>query len=876
MTEHLNNISNIAEYMKNVKKFETNLNDISKKWEQLALLSQLGSTNIDMNSAKDNFNSLSNELITHLTEETMKKVENEMSSKSQVAVDIVIRNLFERTADIGFLATDDDVRKFLLKIKDIKSKIKQHENDADDTIYRTTKMSYKKELKDIKLRFEEYVAKYSVYYDIVLFDTNGVIVAKLDDTNEIKRTQDDIIDLCKTTNDDYLETFKYHDFIPHRKKSLVYTYKVTSSNNSDEIIGFLSLCFKFRNEMENIFSNLVNHNNQECLLLLDKDGVVIASSDKYHIPVDVKLDVVMNDRFKITTFGGRRYLSKTSKTNGYEGFFGLGWLGHIMIPIDYAFDNYDEEISLEKNVLQSIMKNEHLFTKDLLNIPNKAQVIQEELDRAVWNGNVMQSDKDSNSNEFSRSILREIRHTGEHTKKTFSDSIEKLNQTIISSLLGNVSFLASLSIDIMDRNLYERANDCRWWALTSTFRELLDKGEPLTQDNLEEIESILAYINSLYTVYTNLFVFDKNGKILAVSNPKEKLFLNTRIYEDWIHDIFKLKDSSRYSVSHFDKTQLYDNKNTYIYGAAIRGENTNQIVGGIGIVFDSTPQFKDMLNDALPKDKTGMFSMFVHKDSRKIISCSDDSHNIGDILNIDEDFYKLKNGDNISKIVEYAGKYYILGARCSSGYREYKSSLDEYVNDVIAFVFIEAGNIEHIEEKNSLNHYYNYNITARDEVVEIATFYVGSKWLGVQSVEIEEAISLNHLEDPITMDDGEHHFKGTVSYKDYIISVLDIRPFINVEYSKSKPHDIILVSYNQGSTKHTIGIVVDKLGEILRVPSYNIKKLDQHLIGGGMLGESIVKPPLGDNSKGLLTILNISKIGKLDAEENHSFCNLPR
>ncbi len=36
-----------------------------------------------------------------------------MNFKSQVAIDILIRNLFERRADIGFLATDDDIRLFL-------------------------------------------------------------------------------------------------------------------------------------------------------------------------------------------------------------------------------------------------------------------------------------------------------------------------------------------------------------------------------------------------------------------------------------------------------------------------------------------------------------------------------------------------------------------------------------------------------------------------------------------------------------------------------------------------------------------------------------------------------------------------------------------
>lgn len=61
----------------------------------------------------------------------------------------------------------------------------------------------------------------------------------------------------------------------------------------------------------------------------------------------------------------------------------------------------------------------------------------------------------------------------------------------------------------MDRNLYERANDCRWWAPTSAFRQILSKPE-VTPDDAQQISDILKYINGLYTVYTNLFVYDRN------------------------------------------------------------------------------------------------------------------------------------------------------------------------------------------------------------------------------------------------------------------------------------------------------------------------------------------------------------------------------
>lgn len=67
---------------------------------------------------------------------------------------------------------------------------------------------------------------------------------------------------------------------------------------------------------------------------------------------------------------------------------------------------------------------------------------------------------------------------------------------------------------------YERANDCRWWALHSHFRSLLSS-EEITQADRQKMELILRYIHSLYTVYSKLFIFDHNGEIIASSTISE-------------------------------------------------------------------------------------------------------------------------------------------------------------------------------------------------------------------------------------------------------------------------------------------------------------------------------------------------------------------
>ena len=834
----------IIKHVEDVEKYREELGSLSSSWDMLALLGQLGDINIDIGKTKENFLNLTSTLLNHLTEEQIKKVTQEMKFKSQVVIDVLIRNLFERTADIGFLATDDDIRNF---VQNYVSKYGENATSLHDSIQK---------------RFKEYVAKYSVYFDIVLSDTKGNILVRLDDDTKVEKIEMDFVQKVLNTSEDYIETYKYHSFLPKYKKSLVYSYKVTKSNSpKSENLGVLSLCFRFTDETTGIFNNIVNKSNKECLTVLDEDGFVIASSDRDHIALGAKLPIVLNENYKLISYAGRDYVAKTCKTNGYQGFFGLNWYGHIMIPLEYAFlsDESDSNV-VDINIINSMMENEQHFSKELKEVFNKSKTIQDNLTRVIWNGNVAQSKLHSANREFSKSVLNEIGITGNKA----NSSLSNLNQTIISSILKDSEFLSSLAIDIMDRNLYERANDCRWWTLNSYFRQSLDEYSSLNYKK-DEITAILKYINGLYTVYTNLILFDKYGKVIAVSNENEEFLVGKILTQEWVEKTMTLKDTSKYCVSKFEKTNLYNNESTYIYCSAIRSLKDERVVtGGIAIVFDSTPQFNAMLNDTLPKDIngeqiSGVFALFTNRD-KQIISSTNESFEVNSYLNIEDSFFELKNAQNVSKIIELDGKYYAVGVKCSNGYREYKSRVDDYKNDVLCFVFIYIGAKDcHIFIDNSKSKFLTttkakYTPTS----VELATFYLGKRLLAVNAQNVVESISIEELQESIDMD-KTNHFKGMVLYKEKLIAVLDIRDFVNEEITDEKLTNIILVEYDKDNIEHCVGILVSSLETVSVVEQKSIQHIQNHFLGSGTLIESIVDVKHNDESR-IAMLLDIKKI----------------
>ncbi|MGZ4969773.1 MAG: chemotaxis protein CheW [Methylobacter sp.] len=835
-------------HMQAVDECREELNNLQSIWDNLTLLGQLSGTGTDMNGTRQSFQKLTGSLLNQLASETLRKCVLEMTSKAQVAIDILVRNLFERTADIGFLATDDDICAVLREANSLKGKYSR-KSDLEASLSR------------LRGRFSEYLSKYSVYSDVVLLDAGGEILVRLKDYDGIESTQHPLLKLSLETSDGYVETFDHIDFLPDETCSLVYSFRVVDTDNT--ALGVLCLCFRFENELKGIFADLVAEEDWSVITLLNSDGQVIASSDIHHVPLGATLAPVLDREYRILRFAGQEYLASTRCSSGYQGYAGPRWYAHVMLPLQHAFNRDSSGLlkNIPQDTLDSIMERSQLFGESLRSIPQQADRIQRELNRSVWNGNVRQcrfgQGKDTG---FSKILLWEISNTGARTQSVFQRSIANLHETVVSSVLEDSHFQASLAIDIMDRNLYERANDCRWWALTSSFREILAE-KVVSESGKERISSILAYINSLYTVYTNLVVFDVDGRIIAVSNPEEKSLVGQTVGEEWQRHVLMLADSQGYAVSDFTETRFYQGRHTYIYGAAIRDPEGARVVGGIGIVFDSAPQFSAMLRDALPKNADGQidsssFGIFVSRNGY-VLACSDDRFNPGDKLPVSSSLCNLAPGEEITGVISLNDHYYAVGAHASSGYREYKSASDSYKNEVVALVGKElcfiTKNKEETEEvacptiRSDRGH--------AEATVEIATFRLGGEWFGIRANQILEAVDTTN----ITPAPGAGaDCIGYLIYEKLPIPVFDIRNMVcavkdGAEPINRKSQQAMVIEKNADTR---FGVIADVLGEIPEVLESRLNSLPAVIGGGALLADAAIAPENPDEECLLLVLSN--------------------
>ena len=381
------------------------------------------------------------------------------------------------------------------------------------------------------------------------------------------------------------------------------------------------MSFNFQQEMKGIFASHGDPSGRSVMLLLDAQHRVIASSDEGWMPLGLTVPVNREGRAGAFIHQGRFYLIATHASPGYQGYPGpTGWLGQVMMPLDVAFDQSGSASTdaLPPALLQGLLSHAGTFCPPLHDIMVAAQRIQ----RIVWNGQVMTAGSERDMSQL-KTVLEQISETGHRSSKLFRESIDALYQTVLGTGLTQAGYTARLLVDLLDRNLYERADDCRWWALNPQLREGMAAPDA---NACASMAQVLDYINSLYTVYTRLYLYNAQGAILVSTGTP--LPDGARVTPDTLAKVMALTDTQHYHVEGFGPHPLYADAATYVYHAAIRHpQDPKRVIGGIGLVFDSAPELRAMLDGAVSR-KTDTHALFVSPQGRVLASTHPD-HPVG-------------------------------------------------------------------------------------------------------------------------------------------------------------------------------------------------------------------------------------------------------
>lgn len=827
--------------MDSVNSHRETLQRLQDNWDHLTLLGQMSGIAADITATGEAFKSLSGQLLNTLAHRLLDNVVQQLQGKAQVAIDILVRNLFERTADVGFLATDTTVRQTLC------AGLPGHEVQAI-----------------LAARFKAYVAKYSVYDDVIVLGTDGRVLARLDTATQATHCQHAFLTTTLGGQQAFVESFDHMDVLDGRRGLM---YAAPIRDERARVLGALALSFRLDDEMAGIFRHLIQNDPFQLLLLCDARGDVIGSSDAFRIPLGTRLALDPNKPgHQCVCFAGRLYLAVITHASGYQGYMGPGWLGCALIPLENAFDATLSCMAKLGGCASSqpgdaqgtqAIDASAFFDESLQAIPRQAQQIQKGLERSVWNWELHtrhQSDnREANNNRFAAALLQQVGLTGERIRHVFEQAIAELGESVAASVLRDATFRASLAIDIMDRNLYERANDCRWWSLDGSLREALARRDAATQRKACEV---LTHINSLYTVYTRLVLLDAQGEVVAMSGADAPSWLGRTLDMPWLRSATHLSDHQAWVKSGFEPSPLYEGRHTYVYAAAVHGD-TGKALGTIAIVFDGEPQFAAMLQDTVHAEDKRMHALFVTRGGTVVASTSE-RFKAGDTSPVPATLWAtLPAGQSLGHVVHIDGIPHAVGISMAAGYREYRGACTGKSDDVLALLLQPIRQPQaQASPDTTASRVVMPPARQSDSDRTLASFMCGGQHLGLDADSVIEAMAPR----PLTAIPGAPaYLAGLLLHQGKMLPVMNLRVLRGHGPDQTEGAHRMLVVCSSGDG-FRFALLVDELAGIIKVPAHAQHPLPEGMDRFDPTAEGIVRGQAHGPHSAMMIVLDTKRL----------------
>lgn len=548
-------------------------------------------------------------------------------------------------------------------------------------------------------RLEDINASYTLYRDLVVTDSFGFIIANSNVDNRLSLlgvrvnqeewfikameskdgTQYAVGDLCCSVVE------------PSFDASLIYSAAVRENgDNLGRALGAMGIFFDFQGEAQMILDDYMPCDAEGSLLdgwysfFTDQYGMIIGSSDMAVLPIGSYAHLprkhrMLNPGQRINdylVFEGVESAIFTSKTDGYLEYPGLGWNSHFVVPKSAVFNQV-----LDTD--RSLLRPDELLNSSIIPSVNKETYIKiqddkESIQLISLNGIVFAS-KLGKRGVALGPIFDQITKTGDFA----TSMMEKLlAEMAVGELQMNLRALENSSkqaIDLIDRNLFERAADIRWWSTDQYFWSAL---ESPGADAFEAASKRLKVINASYTLYRNLVLADGNGDIVACSRLEmrnELSKLNVSDHE-WFQSGMRTTNSHEYAVQDVVDSPLERTKNRsliYVGGVRRGGAREGEAMGVLGIMFDWDTEAKIILRTCLPSAHDGSpiigaAAFYTNKDGRIIETTDPENFPVGSMASLPSEHRSLQKGESASGLLVQTGTRYLIGSSRTQGYREYE------------------------------------------------------------------------------------------------------------------------------------------------------------------------------------------------------------
>lgn len=616
-------------------------------------------------------------------------------STAKIKIDMIERNLLERTCDVRWWALEKAFWECITQANAAVAKAGR--GKGAERAARERSAGFDEMVEHACTRLEDIRSSYTLYRDLVIVDLKGTVIA-----NSNARRRGQVIGLDVSSEPWFRQALQtkdgtdYHvqdvsrSVVEDEEDALIYSTAIRAGGEeSGTAIGVMGVFFDFGGECQMILNDyLPKDDTGETLegwfsFFTNAAGRVICSSDLHFIPTGTTPDLPRSHRslsqpgeFHVSTgmFGGSPSLLVSHKTAGFNEYKGLNWTSHLVVPVPAMFER--PPVQNDYGISPKELMNSRLIPEINRQTYREIQRNKGDIQLISINGIVLATDLGKLGKSF-MPIFDQITETGSSTTGMMEVLLSEMSSDMLQQNLKALENLSKQAIELIDRNLFERAADVRWWSTDHVFWNALKSPSPTS---FEHASKRLGIINASYTMYRDLVIADTNGRIVASSKLENRDRLEGMSVSDqaWFRQGIQISKSTQFGVQDVTKTELESHDTSLIYSGGILqdGMRSGKAIGVLGILFDWENQVHPILEECLPRIKGevvhGGAAFYVNRDRLVIATTDAVNFPVGTVVNIPAENTNLKDGQSASGIFTANGNKYVLGSSRSSGYREYK------------------------------------------------------------------------------------------------------------------------------------------------------------------------------------------------------------
>ena len=196
-------------------------------------------------------------------------------------------------------------------------------------------------------------------------------------------------------------------------------------------------------------------------------------------------------------------------------------------------------------------------------------------------------------------ISEEIRQVADDFETELAGSasgLATLGRVLVDSMRGErLADLALNMIEIIDRNLYERSCDVRWWATDSAVVDCAT--QPSEVRSIHAAQRLGVILNA-YTVYLDLWIADAQGRVIVNGRPDRYRAVGQDVSrEAWFRQAMATNCGDDYAVSDIAVNSVLGSA-VATYATAIRhgGSRDGRPLGVLGVFFDWQKQAQNVVD----------------------------------------------------------------------------------------------------------------------------------------------------------------------------------------------------------------------------------------------------------------------------------------